>query len=261
MAITTFSNYFKNRAVDTLVTGSMTQPFSGLTMLFYTSQGNVANVSMGAIDFGTPLNGEAPFSKAITFTADAFPVAYCELWDSPPSYLQARGPVTVTGGGGMFTMDSLDISAGGEHVVSSTLRVPLSSGGTIRVNPTLANQWCNSMILGATGPAIAAGTLYIFAGAQPANANIPAPTGATRLLEAAAINTGWSAAQGGATSFAMTLPSNTVLNPGTATWGRISYLGSNIDFSVGTVGTDMIVPTTTVAALTDFEVTSLYLSF
>ena len=122
---------------------------------------------------------------------------------------------------------------------------------TIRFNNDTRN-----FLADALGGAMAAATLSIYTGSQPATANVAAS--GTKLVDIT-INS-FSAASTGTAALDTSTPSvGTALASGTAGWGRITHTSGVIDGTVGTSGTDFTINSTSITSGSAVTLTAMTL--
>ena len=119
------------------------------------------------------------------------------------------------------------------------------------INTALRNKRCDD-----TAALLAAGTLTIYSGTPPANANT-ALSGNTALAQHTIA--GFQAAVAGVAT-ADAIADDTIDNSGTATFARIVAGSYTVQLSVGTSGAEVIVNSTTFVATGTSTVNSLTLT-
>lgn len=109
---------------------------------------------------------------------------------------------------------------------------------TIRFNTATRNFLADTL-----GTAMAAATLSIYTGSQPAAANDAAS--GTKLVDISI--TSFNAASSGTAALDTSSPNvGTAIATGTAGWGRITHTSGVIDGTVGTSGTDFTINSTSI---------------
>ena len=122
---------------------------------------------------------------------------------------------------------------------------------TIRFNTATRNFMADTL-----GTAMAAATLSIYTGSQPATANDAAS--GTKLVDITI--TSFNAASTGTATLNTSSPNvGTAVATGTAGWGRIIHSSGVIDGTVGTSGTDFTINSTSITSGSAVTLTAMTL--
>lgn len=260
MAALTFNVSAKNAYMDGIIGKTTSFGYYVITYLrVYTAGLVILNGTNGSsVSWGTAVQGTAPLNT-VTLTPAASGVAAAIEWWQGTSYPIATGAASLSGGGGNLILPSLTLATGTPIAISSTLRVPLNNGGTLRMGQILAKQIVTCMTNNAPSPQLAAGgTLTIYSGTQPVTADT-AITSQVALATLTLASADFLTAVNGATD----LTAEKTVTPGvsgTATWARLTKGSYILDGSVGTAGTDFLVSTNTLVSGVNMQLTGMALS-
>lgn len=242
-----FSTLMKNAYLDALVKGtavSSTYQLNNKHLRFKATAATVFTATFTSIlpvtsGFPPPVAGVSSFDVNITPTASGT-VTDVDIWDGS-STSHVTGVPSLAGNGGMAIVGSMAFVNATPVNVKMGLKVPLHAGGTLRFNEALANAWANSMLYSTLLPSMANnGSITIYSGTQPADADEPVPEGAVALWTTSFLATDFSAAGSGQSNLSVAKAASCVAT-GTATWARWVRGNLTIDGSVGTTGADFIV--------------------
>lgn len=172
------------------------------------------------------------------------------------------GPCSLRGGDGAFIVDYLTVTdtlPGFKFV----LKVPYNNSSSTNINQALSNDWASCIVHGLpVAIKMANGPISFYSGSQPSSANDPVPIGSTLLASQIIAASNWSPAFLASTSLInQTVEGSNVVSAGEATWGRWTYGGYAMDFSVGMSNADLIVDNRTISTGVSFNINSFPLFF
>ena len=151
----------------------------------------------------------------------------------------SSAPVGLTGLGKNIIVPTLTFSAGTPITISSVFKYPANNGGTVNINQQLQSAMATMILFGGTTPQVmAGGVLTVYAGIQPATADMGTNNTHTALVSYTMAVADYGTAASGV--IALTGTKNaTATGAGVPTWARLVKGAYVMDFSAGVSGTDL----------------------
>lgn len=270
MSAIAFTTTYKNYYLD-LITGRQTSISTALNATAYpaglrisTGGGTQLIGATGTSMAGawtTPVAGTASLSLSVTPTSTNT-AANMSFYSGYTASDIATGTVSTTGGGGNIIVPSTSFVNATPQTVTSVLKVPTLSGGSLNINQALANAIANTILNATNIPAMAAsgGAIKFYDGTQPTTADTALGSQTQLGSYSFAAGTDFASAAGGSVALAVA-KTITVTATGTAQFFRWTKGPYTIDGSVNTTGADCIVDTTAFVNANNRSMTGLTLVF